>query len=113
MKRNVWPVAVILMVTLLLPWLTVTFVPGDAGMAVCFLLFYAIDPLLAVGMGVLAALRRQWWWPVALSAAFLMGSWLIFSPGERAFLLLAGVYLALGFAAAGLAWLIRRLTKER
>ncbi len=38
---------------LALPWLAVTFVKGDAGMAVCFLLFFAIDPLYSVAIGAL------------------------------------------------------------
>lgn len=31
-------------VMVLLPWLTVTFVRGDAAMAVCFLLFFGVNP---------------------------------------------------------------------
>lgn len=112
MKKYVFPVAAILLVMLLLPSLAVRFIPGDAGMATCFALFYAVNPLLAVGMGVLAGLRRQWWWPVAVSMAFMAGVWLAFKPGEMAFLLYAGAYLALGWAAMGLTWLAQRI-KER
>ena len=39
-------------VMLALPWLTVTFVKGDAGMAVCFLLFFSVDPLYSGVTGV-------------------------------------------------------------
>ena len=108
MKRNVWPIAVILLVTLLLPWLAVTLVPGDAGMAACFILFFAVTPRLAGGMGVLAGWRRQWWWPVCVAAAFLLGAWLWLAPGETAFLLYAGVYLTLGLAAMAVTRLVRR-----
>ena len=110
MKRHVLPAAAILVVTLLLPWLAVTFVSGDAGMAACFLLFFAVNPLLAIGVGIAA---RQWWWPVIVAGMFLVGAWLLFAPGETAFLLYAGIYLALGWAAMALKRLIRKSSKER
>ena len=113
MKRFIVPAAVITVVMLLLPWLAVRFVPGDASLAVCLLLFFVVDPLTAAGMGVLAGLRRQWWWTVWASAAFVLGTWLAFSSENELFLLYAGVYLAISLAAAGLVWLIRKLIKER
>ena len=64
-------------------------------MAASFILFYAVNPLLALGMGVLAENRRQWLWPVIAAVVFLLGARLIFSPRETAFLPHAGVYLAL------------------
>ena len=106
MKRYVLPAAAIALVALLLPWLAVTFVPGDAGMAACFILFFAVNPLLTVCMGVLAGKRREGWWTVAVAAAFLLGAWLLFSPGETAFLLYAGAYLALGLAAMAVTRLV-------
>ena len=107
MKRCMRPAAIIVVVTLL-PWLAVTFVPGDAGLAACFMLFFGVNPLLAACMGVLAGWRRQWWWPVSVAAAFLLGAWLVFAPGETAFLLYAGVYLTLGLAAMAVTRLVRR-----
>ena len=108
MKRWIVPLAVIAAVTLLLPWLAVTLVPGVDGMAVCFILLFAVNPLLAIGMGVLAGWRRQWWWPLAAAGMFLLGAWAVFALGETAFLLYAGVYLALGLAAMALTRLVRK-----
>lgn len=108
MRRYVIPAAVILIVMLLLPWLTVTFVQGMNGMAVCLILFYAVNPALAAGMGVWSGWRRQWYWPAAVAGTFLMGVWLLFAPGETAFLLYAGVYLVIGLAAMGVTCLIRK-----
>ena len=44
-------------VYLLLPGLAVWFAPGDAGMALCFLLFFAVNPITAAVMGTAAGLR--------------------------------------------------------
>ena len=108
MKRYALPAVIILTVMLLLPWLAVTFVSGMNGMAACLILFYAVNPALAVGMGIWSGWRRQWFWPAAVAAAFLTGVWLLFAPGEMAFLLYAGVYLVIGLAAMGLTRLIRK-----
>lgn len=91
---------------LLLPWLTVTLVKGDAGMGVCFLLFFAVDPVAAIAVGVFSGrdIRTAWFQPAALAAIFLAGTWLVFSVGEPAFLLYAGAYLLLGYVTMWLTW---------
>lgn len=94
---------------LLLPWFTVTLVKGDAGLGVCFLLFFAVDPVTAAAVGVFSGrnLRTAWFQPAALAALFLAGTWLVFSMGEPAFLIYGGVYLLLGYAAMWLTWCFR------
>ena len=110
MKRRFEPLLLIAAVTLILPWLAARFASADAGMAACFLLFYAVNPLLALGIGVLAGRRRWWELPVCVAGLSLLGAWLIFTVGEGAFLLYAGIYLVLGWAAMGLT---RIIAKER
>ena len=102
MKKKIWgwlTASAALMV--LLPWLTVQLVRGDAGMAVCFLLFFGVNPVYALAAGWAAGkqVRVLWIQPVAAAALFLAGAWLVFDMGERAFLMYAGVYLLLGLAA--------------
>lgn len=102
MKKKLWcwnAASVVLMV--LLPWLTVHLVRGDAGMAVCFLLFFSVNPVYALAAGWAAGkqVRVLWSLPVVTAALFLAGAWLVFDMGERAFLMYAGVYLLLGLAA--------------
>lgn len=43
-KRTIIPLLIAALVALLLPWFAVTFVKGDNGMAVIFLLFFAVIP---------------------------------------------------------------------
>ena len=101
-KKNIilW-MAASAVVMLAFPWLAATFIKGDAGMAVCFLLFFAVNPLYSVLAGAFAGkdIRRLWSLPVISSALFLIGTWIFFDMGESAFILYAAVYLVLGIAA--------------
>lgn len=55
---------------LLIPFLSVTFA-GMAGMSICLLLFFAVDPLICAVVGILAGtdLPRLWWMPIAAAAS--------------------------------------------
>ena len=111
MKNNFMFWLIVSMVMMLfLPFLTNSFVNGDAGMAVCIILFYAVNPIYSVIMGVFAGknIKRLWGMPVISAVLFLLGSWIFFSMGERAFILYAGVYLILGMAAMTISMIIHR-----
>ena len=90
-------------VMLELPWLAVTFIKGDAGMAVCLLLCLAVNSLYSVIIGAFVGknIRHLWSLPVISPALFLIGTWIFFEIGETAFILYAAVYLALGIGAVG------------
>ena len=94
MKKNIilW-MAASAVVMLAFPWLAVTFVKGDAGMAVCFLLFFAVNPLYSVIIGVFAGknIRHLWSFPVVSAALFPIGTWIFFDMGETAFILYAAL----------------------
>jgi len=97
-------------VMLALPWLAVTFVKGDAGMAVCFLLFYAINPVYSGIVGLFAGkdMKNFWFQPVISAALFLAGAWIFFDPAEIAFLLYGAVYLVLGIVAMLISMLLHK-----
>ncbi len=115
MKKNtiLWMVA-LAVVMLAFPWLAVTFVKGDAGMAVCFLLFFAVNPLYSVLIGAFSGkdIRRLWSLPVISAALFIIGTWIFFDMGETAFILYAAVYLALGIVAMLISMFIRKKTRK-
>ncbi len=115
MKQNIifWSVSSVA-VMLALPWLAVTFVKGDAGMAACFLLFFAVNPVYSVIIGAYAGkdIRHLWNLPVISAALFLTGTWIFFDMGDTAFILYAAVYLALGIAAMLISMFIRKKTKK-
>lgn len=82
------------------PFLAVTFA-GDAGMAVCFILFFAANPLFAILCGLFAgkSVKERWFLPLCTAILFLLGAWIFFEPLETAFLLYCGIYLAFGLIA--------------
>ncbi len=100
-KKNSICIAVSAALMLLFPWCAVNFIKGDGGMAACFLLFFAVNPMAAVAMGVISGrnVRSSWFQPILLAVLFLLGAWAFFNMGEKAFLLYAAVYLFLGCAA--------------
>ena len=115
MKKNIilW-MAASAVVMLAFPWLAVTFVKGDAGMAVCFLLFFAVNPLYSVIIGAFAGkdVKHLWSLPVISAVLFLIGTWIFFDMGEMAFILYAAVYLVIGIMAMLISMFIRKKTQE-
>ena len=98
-KLIVWTIsAIILMIGF--PWLAVKFAGGD-GMAICFILFFAINPLYAMVCGGFAGrnIKQLWALPIITAVLFLAGAWLFFEMGEIAFLLYCGCYFVIGTVA--------------
>lgn len=83
-------------IMLVFPWLAVTFVKGDGGMAVCFILFFALNPIYAIFAGAQAGkdVKRFWALPMITAILFLAGTWLHFDMGEPAFFSLCADLLA-------------------
>lgn len=110
MKQFVTGLLAAAFVMLALPWLAVTLIRGDGGMAACFVLFFAIDPLFSVVLGARAGKdpKKLWALPILSALLFLAGVWLLFDRGERLFILYAAVYLALGAAAMLISALINQ-----
>lgn len=101
-RKNITCTLISAFVMLGLPLFAISFIPGDGGMATCFLLFFAINPLLAIGTGIFSGkhLKTSWFQPVLCALFFVIGAWLFFNMGEKAFLLYAIFYLLLGYATA-------------
>lgn len=97
-------------ILLALPWLAVTFVKSDAGMAVSLFLFFVLNPIYAICAGAYAGrdVKRFWVLPVITALFFLAGAWWFFELGESDFILYALVYLILGMAAMLLSQFVRK-----
>ena len=82
------------------PWAALRFAGWNA-MGVCFILFFAINPVFSAVCGMFAgkSIRRLWVLPVITAGLFLAGVWFFFDWREPAFLIYAGGYLAIGATA--------------
>ena len=89
---------------------SVTFIKGDGGMAVCFILFFAVNPIYAICSGAYAGKDIKIFWPLPIITAlfFLLGTWLFFSIGEKAFILYAFGYLLLGIVAELISMFVKK-----
>ncbi len=99
MKKNCTFIVVSAVIMLFLPWCAVTFVKSDGGMAACFLLFFAINPMASIIIGILSGrnIRASWFHPTVLSILFLFGTWILFD--VREFIFYGVFYFILGCAA--------------
>ena len=112
MKKSLWvPMALSALVMIGTPWAAVTFAPGDAGMAIMFLLFFGANPLYSLLLGVWSGLeiKKRWFQILVSPALFLAGTWIFFDPGEQAFLYYCAVYLIIGAAALALGKFLGKL----
>ena len=97
MKKNLLAIGVLLVVMFGLPWAAVTFAPGDAGMAICFVLFFGVNSLCSLYVGIFSglAVKQRFWLPLVNSAVFLLGAWTVFDWGNPDFYGFAIAYMAL------------------
>ena len=70
-KRAIVIITSIIVVMLIIPLITVNTVKADAGMLVTMLLFFAVNPVLSVAMGILSGKDIKFFWFTPLLVAGL------------------------------------------
>jgi hypothetical protein len=75
--------------------------PGDAGMAICFVLFFGVNSMCSLYVGIFSglAVKQRWYLPFLNSAIFLLGTWTVFDWGSPDFYGYAIAYLAIALVA--------------
>lgn len=96
-KRLIMCSIISAIVMLMLPWLAVTFAPADAGMAICLILFYVINPIYSVIIGYQAGktIKELWALPIISAALYLFGAWIFFTITETMFIIYAVIYFVI------------------
>ena len=76
MKKMIPWILATAVIMLVFPWLAVTFIKGDGGMAVCFILFFAVNPIYAICSGAYAGkdIKIFWTLPIIIALFFLLGT---------------------------------------
>ncbi len=96
----------------IVPLAAINLLSGDSGLAICFILFYLIAPMLSFAVGINAgrSLKSRFWAPLLPAGIFALAMWILFEFADPAFGTYAAAYLAIGVGAM----LIRHLfTKNR
>ena len=112
MKRFViWILAEVLLM-IGFPSLAVAFA-GDNGMAICFILFFVINPIFSAICGAIAGrdIKKLWSLPLITSLLFLAGVWLFFDFGETAFLFYAAAYFIISTVTMSASAILKRLMR--
>ena len=95
------------------PGLTLAFAGWNA-MGVCFILFFAINPLFSLIGGIFAGMdvRMMWSLPIITAVSFLAGVWIFFEFAEPMFLIYSAGYLAISAIAMLLTAWIKKTVKK-
>ena len=114
MKKNLKVLLFIAAVMFGLPWAAVTFAPGDAGMAICFVLFFGMNFICSLFVGIFSglAVKQRFWLPPANSLIFLLGVWTVFDWGNPDFYGYAIAYLAISMLSMAVTIVVVRNTKK-
>ena len=109
----VW-LAVSVAVMFALPFCAAQFAPADAGMALCMILFFIVNPIYSAILGFRCGrnIRQMWNLPLVSSIAFIAGTWLFFVIREVWFIINATVYLIIGWTARGISRYVNNRTKS-
>lgn len=72
-----------------------------AGMALCMLLFFVINPIYSIILGIVAGreIKTLWNLPPISAVVFLAGVWMFFDIHEPWFIVYAAAYLCIGVVA--------------
>ena len=99
LKKNLICILINALLMIVLPLCTARFIRSDAAMAICLILFFAVNPIAAILTGIYAGrnIRSCWFQPLLLAALFIAGTWIAFDMGEKDFLIYAFIYLVLGY----------------
>lgn len=84
-----------------LPFAVARLASECAGMALCMMLFFVINPIYSIILGIVAGrdIKALWNLPLISAVAFLSGTWIFFDIHEPWFIAYAAIYLAIGYIA--------------
>lgn len=100
-KKIITSILALILIMLVVPALAMNLATGDSAMGIAFILFFAVNPLLSIVIGVIAAteIRKLWWLPLLPAVTFP----LFFSIVIREFVpdlyLYSVIYLPIGLLA--------------
>lgn len=98
MKKNGVCILILAVIMLTLPTFLVTFVKGECGLAIYFLILFVINPVAAIVTGVFAGknFSNAWFQPFILAVLFSLGGWIFVGMKVAEVVFYVIIYLVLG-----------------
>ena len=100
-KKSCIAIVTMLIVMFILPLIAVRIVSSDAGMALCFILFFAVNPLMVIALSVMAGtdIRKLWWMPFLAAVVFPVFFGIVVMELVMDLFVYSALYLAVGLLA--------------
>lgn len=100
-KKICIAIVTMLVVMFILPLIAVHIVSSDAGMALCFILFFAVNPLMVIALSIMAGteLRKLWWIPLLAAVLFPVFFGIVVKELLIDLFIYSALYLAVGLLA--------------
>lgn len=100
-KKSFIAIITMLVVMLILPFVAVRLVSSDAGMALCFILFFAVNPLTVISLSIMAGtdIRKLWWMPFLAAVVFPVFFGIVVMELVMDLFVYSALYLAVGLLA--------------
>ena len=100
-KRIIIIISVMLVALLIAPLAVLNFANPMHGMGLMFLLFFGVDPVASIIVGILsgASVKKLWWSPLLFGVMFLLCCWLALQEIVLDLVVYAVIYLLLGMIA--------------
>lgn len=113
MKTIISSIVTMILVLFLPLFLAVQFASASAGMAVCLLLFYVVNPVFSVVLGIYSGLniKKLCYMPSFFSFLYILSVYIVLDTKDSAFLFYAGAYFLFGTTAMLFTFLIKHKEK--
>lgn len=108
LNKLIYMLISIIIIMLIIPLIAVNTVKADAGMLVAIALFFVVNPILSIFIGIASGkdIRFFWFMPIVIAILFWIFSSLTF---KTAFpILYSAVYLIITAVSMCITWLIKR-----
>ena len=115
-RKIVIAVSTLIVAMLILPILVVKLAPADFGMALCLILFFAVEPFVVMSLGVMAGteIRKLWWIPVVSAAVFPLFFGVAVGELVVELFVYSAIYLCMGaLAMLGTYYVVKRGKKKK
>ena len=108
--KKLLPALLLSLLVLFVPPLLAVLFAGMSGMAICFILFFAVNPIYFALLGVFAlrAFQSRWYLPLLSAAVYILSMSILFTPRETAWLLYAAIYLFVSASVGAIYALVKK-----